>query len=300
MGQSKESGNDGWQQQLQTKLFFFSFYDRLHPRAFPSSCFHSPTEQKKKKKQNTDDPCFSKARINGRQKYTKANYKTWHGHAHSALLHATRGRFRADQSASMIAVANKHGVGGGMCTSAGSRGIERSVTYKKTVVESFIAFMLRSVFQGSNWAATSPVLKLWEVSRSFIINLTQFTLVGEAGKKKFIGRMCARARDETGGEDSQTASSVRYLTSGMTFFEGHVPPPPSSLPLRSGPRMSRGECSRTEAGPIRPDKAMPECNIVTMAEELRRRYLHVTRPEGRESERCTLCLQPRCRGKPIH
>lgn len=77
-------------------------------------------------------------------------------------------------------------------------GIERSVTYKKTVVESFIAFMLRSVFQGSNWAATSPVLKLWEVSRSFIINLTQFTLVGEAGKKKFIGRMCARARDETG------------------------------------------------------------------------------------------------------
>lgn len=77
-------------------------------------------------------------------------------------------------------------------------GIARSVTYKKTVVESFIAFMLRSVFQGSNWAATSRVLKLLEVSRSFIINLTQFTLVGEAGKKKFIGRMCARARDETG------------------------------------------------------------------------------------------------------
>lgn len=97
------------------------FFFLLHPRAFPSSCFHSPTEQKKKKKQNTYDPCFSKARINGRQKYTKANYKTWHEHAHSARLHATRGRFRADQSASMIAVANKHGVCGGMCTSAGSR-----------------------------------------------------------------------------------------------------------------------------------------------------------------------------------
>lgn len=180
-------------------------------------------------------------------------------------------------------------------------GIERSVTYKKTVVESFIAFMLPSILQGSNWAATSRVLKLWEVSRSFIINLTQFTLVGEAGKKVYREDVCARQRRD-GGEDSQTASSVRYLTSGMTFFEGHVSPPPPFLlfPSAQGRRMSQGECSRTEAGPIRPDKAMPECNIVTMAEELRRRYLHVTRPEGRESECCTFCLQPRCRRKSIH
>ena len=30
-------------------------------------------------------------------------------------------------------------------------------------------------------------------------------------------------------------------------------------------RMSQGERSHTDAQPIRPDKAMPECNIVTMA-----------------------------------
>ena len=29
--------------------------------------------------------------------------------------------------------------------------------------------------------------------------------------------------------------------------------------------MSQGERSHTDAQPIRPDKAMPECNIVTMA-----------------------------------
>lgn len=162
--------------------------------------------------------------------------------------------------------------------------------------------MLRSIFQGSEtprWAATSRVLKLWNVSRSFIINLTQFTLVCEARKKVYQEDVCARRRQD-GREDSQTATSVCYLTSGMTFFEGHVFPPLSSLPLRSGPRMSQGECSHTEAGPIRPDKAMPECNIVTMAEELRRRYLHVTQPEGGRASNCTFCLQARCRRKSRH
>lgn len=133
-------------------------------------------------------------------------------------------------------------------------GIERSVTYKKTVVESFIAFMLPSVFQGSNWAATSRVLKLWEVSRSFIINLTQFTLVGEAGKKVYREDVRARQRRD-GGEDSQTASSVRYLTSGMTFFEGHVSPPPppffSSPPLRAEDESRRVLSHRGRANPPR-------------------------------------------------
>lgn len=132
-------------------------------------------------------------------------------------------------------------------------GIERSVTYKKTVVESFIAFMLPSILQGSNWAATSRVLKLWEVSRSFIINLTQFTLVGEAGKKVYREDVRARQRRD-GGEDSQTASSVRYLTSGMTFFEGHVPPPPpffSSPPLRAEDESRRVLSHRGRANPPR-------------------------------------------------
>lgn len=132
-------------------------------------------------------------------------------------------------------------------------GIERSVTYKKTVVESFIAFMLRSILQGSNWAATSRVLKLWEVSRSFIINLTQFTLVGEAGKKVYREDVRARQRRD-GGEDSQTASSVRYLTSGMTFFEGHVSPPPlffSSPPLRAEDESRRVLSHRGRANPPR-------------------------------------------------
>lgn len=180
-------------------------------------------------------------------------------------------------------------------------GIERSVTYKKTVVESFIAFMLPSILQGSNWAATSRVLKLWEVSRSFIINLTQFTLVGEAGKKVYREDVCARQRRDRGRRfPDGFFCSLSHFRNDIFRRPRFSPPPLSSLPLRSGPRMSQGECSRTEAGPIRPDKAMPECNIVTMAEELRRRYLHVTRPEGRESERCTFCLQPRCRGKSIH
>lgn len=132
-------------------------------------------------------------------------------------------------------------------------GIERSVTYKKTVVESFIAFMLRSILQGSNWAATSRVLKLWEISRSFIINLTQFTLVGEAGKKVYREDVRARQRRD-GGEDSQTASSVRYLTSGMTFFEGHVSPPPlffSSPPLRAEDESRRVLSHRGRANPPR-------------------------------------------------
>lgn len=132
-------------------------------------------------------------------------------------------------------------------------GIERSVTYKKTVVESFIAFMLPSILQGSNWAATSRVLKLWEVSRSFIINLTQFTLVGEAGKKVYREDVRARQRRD-GGEDSQTASSVRYLTSGMTFFEGHVSPPPpffSSPPLRAEDESRRVLSHRGRANPPR-------------------------------------------------
>lgn len=233
-------------------FFFFPFTIGYIQEPFLPRAFTSPTEQKKKKKQNTDDPCFSKARINGRQKYTKANDKTWHEHAHSARLHATRGRFRADQSASMIAVANKHGVGGGMCTSAGSRGIERSVTYKKTVVESFIAFMLPSILQGSNWAATSPVLKLWEVSRSFIINLTQFTLVGEAGKKVYREDVRARQRRDGGRRfpDGFFCSLSHFRND---IFRRPRPPPPffSSPPLRAEDESRRVLSHRGRANPPR-------------------------------------------------
>lgn len=132
-------------------------------------------------------------------------------------------------------------------------GIERSVTYKKTVVESFIAFMLRSVFQGSNWAATSRVLKLWEVSRSFIINLTQFTLVGEAGKKVYREDVCARQRRDRGRRfPDGFFCSLSHFRNDI-FRRPRPPPPPffSSPPLRAEDESRRVLSHRGRANPPR-------------------------------------------------
>lgn len=133
-------------------------------------------------------------------------------------------------------------------------GIERSVTYKKTVVESFIAFMLRSVFQGSNWAATSPVLKLWEVSRSFIINLTQFTLVGEAGKKVYREDVRARQRRRRGRRFPDGFFCALSHFRNDIFRRPRFPPPPlffSSPPLRAEDESRRVLSHRGRANPPR-------------------------------------------------
>lgn len=133
-------------------------------------------------------------------------------------------------------------------------GIARSVTYKKTVVESFIAFMLPSIFQGSNWAATSRVLKLWEVSRSFIINLTQFTLVGEAGKKVYREDVCARQRRDRGRRfPDGFFCSLSHFRNDI-FRRPRFPPPPpffSSPPLRAEDESRRVLSHRGRANPPR-------------------------------------------------
>lgn len=133
-------------------------------------------------------------------------------------------------------------------------GIERSVTYKKTVVESFIAFMLPSVFQGSNWAATSRVLKLWEVSRSFIINLTQFTLVCEAGKKVYREDVCARQRRDRGRRfPDGFFCSLSHFRNDIFRRPRFSPPPPffSSPSLRAEDESRRVLSHRGRANPPR-------------------------------------------------